>query len=86
MSLTANHSVTAAFGAPPLTPPSCKVPKVVGLALRQSRTKIVRARCKVGKVKNQHAAKKKRGKVLVQSPRAGKRLKAGAKVNLTVGK
>jgi hypothetical protein len=86
VSLTANHSVTAAFGAPPLTPPSCKVPKVVGLALRQSRTKIVRAHCKVGKVKNQHAAKKKRGRVLVQSPRAGKRLKAGAKVNLTVGK
>jgi len=62
------------------------VPKLVGLALNQARTKIVRAHCKVGKVEKQHAAKKKRGKVLVQSPRAGKRLKAGAKVNLTVGK
>jgi beta-lactam-binding protein with PASTA domain len=62
------------------------VPKLVVLALKRARTKIVRAHCKAGQVKKQHAAKKKHGKVLVQSPRAGKSLKAGAKVNLTVGK
>jgi List-Bact-rpt repeat protein/PASTA domain-containing protein len=86
LSMTGNHSVTAAFSAPPLTPLSCKVPRVVGLALKKGRTKIVRAHCKVGKITTKHAARKKRGKVLVQSPKAGKKLNAGAKVNLTVGK
>jgi hypothetical protein len=86
VSMTGNHSVTATFSAPPLTPLSCKVPKVVGLAVKSARTKIARAHCKVGKITKKHAAKKKRGKVLVQSPKAGKKLKAGAKVNLTVGK
>ena len=60
------------------------MPKLVGLALKRARTKIVRAHCNAGQIKKQHA-KKKHGKVLVQSPRAGKSLKAGAKVNLTVG-
>jgi beta-lactam-binding protein with PASTA domain len=54
--------------------------------VKSARTKIARAHCKVGKITKKHAAKKKRGKVLVQSPKAGKKLKAGAKVNLTVGK
>ena len=86
VSMTGTHSVTAMFNAPSLTPPSCKVPKVVGLAVKNARTKLVRAHCKVGKIKKTHAARKKRGKVLVQSPKAGKKLKAGAKVNLTIGK
>ena len=34
------------------------MPKLVGLALNQPRTKIVCAHCKVGKVEKQHAAKK----------------------------
>ena len=86
LSMTGNHSVTATFNAPPLAPPSCKVPKVVGLALKNARTKIVRAHCKVGKIAKKHAAKKKRGKVVGQSPKAGKKLKPGAKISLTVGK
>jgi beta-lactam-binding protein with PASTA domain len=40
----------------------------------------------VGKVTRKHAVRKKRGKVVAQSPKAGKKLDAGGKVNLTVGK
>ncbi len=86
VSMTGNHSVTATFDAPPLAPPSCKVPKVVGLRLKKAKTRIVRAHCRVGKVRKQHARKKKRGKVVAQSPKAGRKLKAGAKVTLIVGK
>jgi len=86
LSMTGSHSVTATFSAPPLTPPSCKVPKVVGLALTKARTRIAAAHCKVGKVTKKRAGRKKHGKVVGQSPKAGKKLKAGAKVNLTVGK
>jgi PASTA domain-containing protein/List-Bact-rpt repeat protein len=86
LSMAGNHSVTATFNPPPLSPPSCKVPKVVGLGPKKAKMKIVRAHCKVGKVTKRRAGKKKRGKVVAQSPKAGKKLKAGAKVSLTVGK
>ncbi|HSC50006.1 MAG TPA: PASTA domain-containing protein [Gaiellaceae bacterium] len=85
LSLTASRSVTATFTAAVLTPPSCRVPKVVGLALGRARTRVVGAHCGVGKVAKQHAGRKRRGQVVGQSPKAGKRLKAWAKVRLTVG-
>jgi List-Bact-rpt repeat protein/PASTA domain-containing protein len=86
VAMTRSHSVTATFDGPSLTPASCKVPKVVGLALGKARAKIVAAHCRVGKVAKGRAGKKQRGRVVGQRPKAGKRLRAGAKVNLTVGK
>jgi hypothetical protein len=86
VSMTGNRSVTATFDPPPLAPPSCRVPKLVGLALKTARTRIVRAHCKVGKVTRKPAARKKRGKVVGQSPKAGRKLRAGAKVSLAVGR
>ena len=68
-----------------LAPPSCTVPKVLGLALAKARTRIAGAHCTVGRVARKHAARKQRGKVVGQSPQAGKKLQAGAKVNLTLG-
>jgi PASTA domain-containing protein/List-Bact-rpt repeat protein len=86
VSMTGNRSATATFSAPPLAPPSCKVPRLVGLALKTARTKIVRAHCRVGKITKKRVAGKKRGRVVGQSPRAGTRLKAGARVSLAVGR
>ena len=79
----ANHAVTATFTS---APKKCIVPKVVGLKLAKAKTKIKKAHCRVGKITKKHSSKKKKGKVIKQSPRAGKHLKAGSKVKLTVGK
>jgi beta-lactam-binding protein with PASTA domain len=61
------------------------VPRVVGLKLGKARTKIVRAHCLVGKVTRKSSSIRKKGKVLGQTPRAGRRLGYGARVRLTVG-
>ena len=87
LGMSANHAVTATFttSAPP-PPVKCVVPKVVGLTLAKAKTKIKKAHCRVGKVTKKHSSKKKKGKVIKQSPKAGKKLKVNSKVNLTVGK
>jgi len=85
LSMTANHSVRATF-AKALAPPSCVVPKVIGKSLAKARTAITKAHCKLGKITRKASSAKKKGKVLGQSPRAGKRMQTGAKVNLIVGK
>ncbi len=89
LGMGANHAVTATFtSAPPPPPPvkKCIVPKVVGLKLAKAKTKIKKAHCRVGKVTKKHSSKKKKGKVIKQSPKAHKHLKVNSKVNLTVGK
>ena len=88
LAMGANHAVTATFTQNTSPPPvkKCVVPKVVGLKLAKAKTKIKKAHCRVGKVTKKHSSKKKRGKVIKQSPKAGKKLKVNSKVNLTVGK
>ena len=82
LTMSANHTITAAFAKAP----KCKVPKVVGLKLAKARSKIVRAHCKVGKVRKKFSRRRKKGKVIAQKPKAGKTLPANSKVRLTVGK
>jgi hypothetical protein len=84
IAMSANHAVTATFTKKATV--QCVVPKVVGLSLSKAKSKIKKAHCRVGKVTKKHASKKKRGKVIKQSPKAGKHLAAGSKVKLTVGK
>jgi beta-lactam-binding protein with PASTA domain len=62
------------------------VPRVVGKRLAAAKTRIRVAHCSVGKITRKHAAKAKRGRVIAQSPRPGRRLANHAKVNLTVGR
>jgi beta-lactam-binding protein with PASTA domain len=59
---------------------------VVGKKLAKARARIVRAHCRVGKVTRKASAAIKRGRVLIQSPRPGRRLANRAKVNLVIGK
>jgi len=59
---------------------------VVGQRLRKAKTRIRRAHCRVGAVRRASSTLKKKGRVLRQRPAAGKRLRRGARVNLTVGK
>jgi beta-lactam-binding protein with PASTA domain len=62
------------------------VPRVVGLVVGKARTKITRAHCRLGSVTAKASNPRAKGKVLAQSPKPGKTLKKGARVNLTVGK
>jgi beta-lactam-binding protein with PASTA domain len=66
--------------------PRCTVPKVVGLRLRKARARIVRAHCRVGRITEKFSTRRKKGRVLSQKPKPGRRFAAGARVNLVVGK
>jgi beta-lactam-binding protein with PASTA domain len=66
-------------------PPS-HVPKVVGQLLPKAKKRIVRAHCRLGRVTRKPSAKKKKNHVLAQTPKAGRRLANGARVNLTIGR
>jgi hypothetical protein len=77
--LGADESVTATFSR-------CKVPRLVGQKLRAAKSRITKAYCRVGKVTKKKASKRKRGRVLKQSVRAGKLVSAYTKIKLTVGK
>jgi beta-lactam-binding protein with PASTA domain len=59
---------------------------VVGLKLAKAKAKIRARHCGVGKIRRIHASPAKRGRVVAQTPRAGKTLRRGAKVNLKVGR
>jgi beta-lactam-binding protein with PASTA domain len=59
---------------------------VVGKTLAKARTRIRAAHCKVGNVTRKASSNRLKGKVVKQSPRAGRRFANGHRVNLTVGK
>jgi hypothetical protein len=80
LSMTTDRAATATFRA------KCVVPKLVRLTLRKAKARIKKAHCRVGKVTRKRSAKSKRGKVLAQKPKPGKRLAPAARVNLTVGR
>ncbi|HEY2769922.1 MAG TPA: PASTA domain-containing protein [Solirubrobacteraceae bacterium] len=63
---------------------SCTVPNVVGQSQSAAEAAINAAGCTVGKVKQKASSKVAKGNVISTSPKAGKKVKAGAKVNLTV--
>jgi Tol biopolymer transport system component len=80
------RDTTAVATPPPPAPPvRCRVPRVVGLRLATARSRIHKANCTVGRVRRARSLRRV-GRVLGQSPRAGKRLARAAKVNLVVGR
>jgi serine/threonine-protein kinase len=68
------------------TKESCKVPNVKGMTLSAARRELKAGDCLLGTVRKAHSAKIKRGRVVSQSQRPGKTLKAGGKVNLVISK
>jgi beta-lactam-binding protein with PASTA domain len=56
------------------------------LGLGKAETKIRKAHCRTGKVTRRRVARARRGKVISQRPRAGRRLANGGRVNLVVGR
>jgi Tol biopolymer transport system component len=71
-------------GPPPPPKARCKVPRVIGLKLAAARRHIVKAHCRVGRVRHVHS--KRVGRVVAQSPRAGAVRPRGTRVSLTVGR
>jgi hypothetical protein len=80
LAMTGDHAATATFSA------KCIGPKVVGKTLNKAKARIRKAHCRVGKITKKPSTLKKKGLVLKQTPKPGKRLKPNAKVNLVVGK
>jgi uncharacterized delta-60 repeat protein len=72
--------------APPAPTPRCRVPNVRGKTLGVARRSIKRARCAVGKVTRKPSRKVKKGRVISQSPRAGRLLPQKSKVKLVVSR
>jgi alpha-tubulin suppressor-like RCC1 family protein len=68
------------FGPPRV---QCVVPNVVGKRLAKARARIVRANCRVGTVARV-ASTKSKNVVVRQSPRPGKRLRAGFRIALSI--
>jgi subtilisin family serine protease len=79
---------------PPAEPPAprtggtarCVVPRLAGRTLAGSRVLIARSGCRLGRVRRAYSARVPRGRVVVQSPRAGLRLPRGTRVHLTVSR
>ena len=66
--------------------PVCEVPSVLGLSLAKARARIRSRQCHLAKVAYRRVRKAKRGRVIAQSPRPGRRLVNHAKVRLIVGR
>jgi alpha-tubulin suppressor-like RCC1 family protein len=70
------------FGPPPAR---CVVPNVVGKRLAKARLAVALAHCAVGRVVRV-ATSRAKNVVVRQNPKAGKRLKGGSKVNLSISR
>jgi parallel beta-helix repeat protein len=77
---------------PPPPPPAalnvarrCVVPNVKGRTLRVARSAIVRAGCRLGTVRSRYSRVRK-GRVISQSPRAGRGVAVGLRVDVTLSR
>ena len=88
--VTASNGAGTASAASGLTDrasrkPLCVVPRVRGKKLAAARRAIRRAKCRVGRVRKARS-RRPSGRVLAQTPRPGRRLAVGTKVNLVVSR
>jgi subtilisin family serine protease len=72
--------------APPAFTPPCLVPNVIGSKLGAARARIKARHCRVGKVAYRKSTRKKKGRVVRESPAPGKHLGGKAAVNLWLGR
>jgi hypothetical protein len=69
-----------------IAPIRCKVPRLKSLSLKRATSKLRNAGCARGKVRRAYSPKVKKGLVVSQSVKAGKRLKAGSRIGLVVSR
>ncbi len=84
---TSTQTTTTTTVTVPRRPaPRCVVPSVVGRRLVVARRRLRRSHCRAGRVRLAYTKTMRRGRVLAQRPRAGRRLPAGSKVALVVSR
>jgi Glucodextranase, domain B/PASTA domain len=84
---TAQAQVPVVYNPPPPPPVvKCDVPKTKGMKLNAAEKALRRAHCKLGKIKREKSRTVRRGRVASTTPRAGRVLKAGSKIELFVSK
>jgi hypothetical protein len=66
--------------------PVCFVPNVRGKRLAAAKLALARSHCGTGRVTRVASSRAKKGRVVAQSKRPGRRLRAGTKVDLVVGR
>ena len=87
VTLDAAKTVTAIFNlASKPAPAKCVVPNIRGKTLASAKKKLAAAHCRLGKVTTAKSKTVAKGKVLSQSPRAGTKRTAGAKVNVVLSR
>jgi beta-lactam-binding protein with PASTA domain len=88
VTMDAAKQVTAVFASfkPPAKKIYCIVPNVKGKTLAAAKRKLTAAHCKTGKTTKAKSKTVKKWNVISQSPKAGKKLAKGAKVNLVVSR
>jgi plastocyanin len=64
----------------------CMVPRLKGKTLAAAKKRLARAHCAVGKITKRKGPKRKKGKVVAQTPKPGTSKPAGSKVRLVIGK
>jgi uncharacterized delta-60 repeat protein len=64
----------------------CVVPKLKRATIRLARARLANNRCRLGNVRRAYSRRVKKGRVISQSPRPGKRLADGAKVKVVVSR
>ena len=80
------HRGVRAFDRRPAKKVYCVVPNVKGKTLAAAKRKLTAAHCKAGKTTTAKSKTVKKGNVISQSPKAGKKLAKGSKVNLVVSR
>jgi PASTA domain-containing protein len=68
-----------------LGPPPCTVPNVRGKTLARAKSVLARAGCRAGRIRRARSAKALKGRVIRQSPKPGRRISDGGRVNLVLG-
>jgi thermitase len=84
--LDACKAVGACTVAPPPFTTFCLVPNVLGKTLASASAKLKARHCRLGRVSHVRSAKRTKGRVVAEKPKAGRRLAANAKVGLVVGR
>jgi Ca2+-binding RTX toxin-like protein len=71
---------------PPVTQVRCLVPNVKGKTLAQARRLLALRRCALGRVTKAYSGKVRKGRVISQTPLAGRRLPRGTRVHVKISR
>jgi hypothetical protein len=86
VTIDAAKTVTATFGLAAHKKVFCVVPNVKRKPLATAKRRIAGAHCRTGRVRKAYSKTVRKGRVISQRPKAGKKLVRGSKVSLVVSR